>query len=202
MKPIWKVLLALAAAGAIVELGLMTAVFLCEKTPRPVSKRDAIILLGARIMPDGELSTTVLHRVETALDAYQKGCGKLIIACGARGRDEPETEAGAMARWLIARGVPASAIAVDDQSTDTVQNLANARAEMDARGYKTAIIVTSDYHLTRALWLASDQGLDAIGAAAPGNDTWGRRIEARFRESLSWVNYALGGILKDWAFWR
>jgi uncharacterized SAM-binding protein YcdF (DUF218 family) len=107
-----------------------------------------------------------------------------------------------MTRWLIAHGVPASAIAVDDQSTDTIENLKNARAEMSARGFQTAIIVTSDYHLTRALWLARDQGLDAIGAAAPGNDTWGQRIEARFKESLSWVNYALGGVLKDLAFWR
>jgi uncharacterized SAM-binding protein YcdF (DUF218 family) len=91
---------------------------------------------------------------------------------------------------------------VEDKSTDTIENLDNAKAEMKARGLETAIVVTSDYHLTRALWLARDRGLDAIGAAAPGNITWGQRIESRFRESLSWVNYALGGVLKDLVFWR
>ena len=202
MNQFWKGVLVVAAVGAVLELGLMGAVFVSEKTPRPLNKRDAIIVLGARIMPDGELSTTVLHRVQTALKAYQDGYGKLLIVCGAKGRDEPETEAGAMARWLTANGVPQSAIVVEDKSTDTIENLQNAKAEMKARGLETAIVVTSDYHLTRALWLARDQGLDAIGASAPGNITWGQRIEARFRESLSWINYALGGILKDMVFWR
>ena len=180
----------------------MCAVFVSEKTPRTLSKRDAIIVLGARVMPDGELSTTLLHRVQTARKAYEGGYGKLVIVCGARGRDEPETEAGAMAKWLIANGVPESDIVVEEKSADTVENLKNAKAEMEARGLSTAIVVTSDYHLTRALWLAGDQGLDAIGAAAPGNITWGQRIASRFREGLSWVNYALGGALKDYVFWR
>jgi uncharacterized SAM-binding protein YcdF (DUF218 family) len=197
-----KVALILFAVGLILILGLMSIVFYAEKTPRELTKRDAIIVLGARIMPDGELSTTVLHRVQTALKAYQDGYGKLLIVCGAKGRDEPETEAGAMARWLREHGVPESDIVVEDTSTDTIENLQNAKAAMDARRLATAIVVTSDYHLTRALWLAKDQGLDAIGAAAPGNITWGQRIESRFRESLSWVNYFLGGFLKDLAFWR
>ena len=197
-----KVALILIAVGLILILGLMSIVFYAEKTPRELTKRDAIIVLGARVMPDGELSTTVLHRVQTALKAYQGGYSKLIIACGSKGRDEPETEAGAMAKWLMANGVPESDIVIEDTSTDTIENLLNAKSEMDARGLTTAIIVTSDYHLTRALWLAKDQGLNAIGAAAPGNITWGQRIESRFRESLSWVNYFLGGFLKDLAFWR
>jgi uncharacterized SAM-binding protein YcdF (DUF218 family) len=173
-----------------------------RKDARTLTPRDAIIVLGARVMPDGELSTTLLHRVQTALKAYQDGYGKLVIVCGAKGGDEPETEAGAMAKWLLVNGLPQSALVVEDQSTDTIENLQNAKAEMQARGFTTSIIVTSDYHLTRALWLAKDQGLDAIGAAAPGNITWGQRIESRFRESLSWVNYALGGVLKDLVFWR
>jgi uncharacterized SAM-binding protein YcdF (DUF218 family) len=198
----WKGVLVVAAVGAALELGLMCAVFVSEKTPRTLSRRDAIIVLGARVMPDGELSTTLLHRVQTALKAYQDGYGKLIIVCGAKGRDEPETEAGAMAKWLLANGVPASVLVVEDKSTDTIENLDNAKAEMKARGLETAIVVTSDYHLTRALWLARDRGLDAIGAAAPGNITWGQRIEARAREGMSWINYALGGVLKDLVFWR
>lgn len=202
MNHFWRTVLALAAIGAALELGLMCVVFYSERTERRLEKRDAIILLGARIMPDGELSTTVLHRVETALKAYREGYAPLIIACGARGGDEPKAEARAMTDWLIQNGVPPSAILVEDRSTDTVENLGNARSLMQARGLKTAIVVTSDYHLTRALWLARDQGLDAIGAAAPGNITWGQRIAARFRESLSWVNYFLGGFLKNFVFWR
>ena len=202
MNRLVKGALVLAAVGAVVELGLMGVVFLAEKTPRPLEKRDAIIVLGARIMPDGELSTTVLHRVQTALKVFSDGYAPLIIACGAQGADEPETEAGAMARWLIESGVPESDVVVEDKSTDTVENLRNARAEMAARGLQTAIVVTSDYHLTRALWLAKDQGLDAIGASAPGNITFGQRIAARFNESLSWINYFSGGFLKSFVFWR
>jgi vancomycin permeability regulator SanA len=108
-----KGVLILAAVGALLEIGLMSVVFYAEKAPRDLEKRDAIIVLGARIMPDGELSTTVLHRVQTALKAYRDGYAPLIIACGAQGRDEPETEAGAMARWLTGNGVPAADIVVE-----------------------------------------------------------------------------------------
>ncbi len=136
MNQFWKGVVIVAAVGAALELGLMCAVFVSEKTGRELTKRDAIIVLGARIMPDGELSTTVLHRVQTALKVYRNGYAKLIIVCGAQGRDEPETEAGAMAKWLIANGAPQSAVVVDDKSTDTIENLNNAKAEMQAGGLR------------------------------------------------------------------
>jgi SanA protein len=198
----WRTVALIAAIGAAIEVALVGLVFYTEGVERPLEKRDAVIVLGARVMPDGEMSTTLLHRVQTALEVYRGGHAKLIIACGAQGRDEPESEAGAMARWLVERGVPAADVVVEDRSTDTIENLKNARALMEARGLKTAIIVTSDYHVTRALWLARDQGLDAIGASAPGNITWGQRMSSRFRESLSWINYFLGGYLKPLVFWR
>lgn len=202
MNHFWKAAVALAALGVAVEIGLMSLVFYTERVERPLEKRDAVILLGARIMPDGALSTTVLHRVQTAKAVYDGGYAPLIIACGGQGRDEPETEAGAMARWLWENGVPRGAVLIEDESTDTIGNLKNARALMEARGLKSAIVITSDYHVTRALWLAEDQGLDAIGAAAPGNLKWHNRMTARFRESLSWINYFMGGYLKNLVFWR
>ena len=133
------------------------------------------------------------------------------------------------ARWrngCSQNGVPRSAIVVEDKSTDTVENLNNAKAEMAARGLSTAIVVTSDYHLTRALWLARDQGLDArwrgrsgqrhLGPAhrvalprgpeldqlRAGRNSEGPGVLAlgRLREGLSRINRAPGGIPKDPVF--
>ena len=134
----------------------MTAVFVSGERERPVARADALIVLGARVMPDGELSTTLLRRVETAYDAYASGLAGALIVCGAQGLDEPVTEASAMYAYLKGRGVPEAAVFEEDQSFNTEENLSNARKIMEDHGMKTAIIVTSDYHLERALWLAQD----------------------------------------------
>lgn len=190
-----RVLAMLLILGALCYGGLVTAVFVCENIDRGTERADAIIVLGARVMPDGELSTTLLHRVESALSAYQQGRAEAIIVCGAQGADEPETEAAAMARWLNGQGVPQQAIFEEDQSTDTLQNLRNAHAIMRENGWDTALVATSDYHLTRALWLCRDEGIRAAGLAAPGPDLWYNRAKARGREALSWAHYALRRVM-------
>ena len=188
----WRMIIAgLVVLGLLCYAGLMTAVFISGRTPRPANKSDAIVVLGARVMPDGELSTTLLRRVETAYEAYDAGFGDYLIVCGAQGEDEPVTEAFAMREALIRMGVPEDRVILEDQSYNTEENLGNARKIMDERGMKTALVITSDYHLQRSLWLAKDAGLVAEGMAAPGPDLWQNRIKGRAREALAWVDYWL-----------
>ena len=60
---------------------------------------------------------------------------------------------------------------------------------MAAQGWTRAIIVTSDYHLQRALWMARDLGMQAWGAGAKSNPRPLKRIKARSRECISWILY-------------
>lgn len=189
-KRAWaKVLSWVLAAGLIAGGALVAVVHVASRASYPVRRADAIVVLGARVMPDGELSTTLEHRIETAYAAYEQKLADQFIVCGARGSDEPVTEAFAMAQYLRARGVPESRIHLEDQSIDTEQNLLGARSIMEARGLTSALLVTSDYHMTRALWLSADVGVDVAAYPAPGPDLWHNRAVARLKEALSWTKY-------------
>ncbi len=202
MKPIkgkrriWLNTLAIVVVVcALFEGALMFAVYACGARTWPAGHADVAIVLGARVMPDGRLSTTLAHRAETALALYQSGAVQNLIVCGAKGNDEPVAEADAMAAALIAAGVDPVRIFRDDASADTVENIRNAQAIMAEHGFQTAMLVTSEYHLTRALWIASDEGLTALGAPAQGPDTLPMQLKANIRETFSWLNYWTGGLL-------
>ena len=189
---ILKMLLICALAGIVGWVGLACAVFIKEEiTPEP-GRADCIIVLGAKVNPNGEPSTSLLRRLEKALECYEKGLAPYIIVCGAQGGDEPCTEASAMKAWLSERGVPEENIYAEEDSTSTEENLANAKAVMEEKGFSTCIVVTNAYHLTRAMWIARDAGLDAQGAAALNNITLKTRVRLRMREAISWVLYFLG----------
>ena len=182
---------AAAGAAAACALALFVAVCLCARLPRRAQPADCLVVLGARVWPDGRMSETLRLRCAAALEAWRAGQAKAIVVCGGRGRDEPVAEAEAMRAFLLDNGVPPAAIAVDADSASTRENLANARRIMAARGWSRAAIVTSDYHLQRALWLARDLGMCASGVAAPSPRRRASRLTNRAREAVSWALYAV-----------
>ena len=177
----------IAAAGAV----LLTAVCVCAGRKRTIEDADCIIVLGARVWPDGRMSTTLLRRCERALEVWQEGSAPKLIVCGGRGGDEPDAEGAVMRSWLVGAGVPEEDVIAETESVNTAENLKNARAIMAAQGWRSAIVVSSDYHVQRALWIARDQGVQAVGAAAPSPDRLVAWMGARLRECVSWVLYAL-----------
>lgn len=190
-KRVWIILTAIIAVGALTGLSVLTAVCVCagiEYVPEP---SDCIIVLGARVWPDGRMSDSLLYRCESALAAWQAGIAPSIIVCGGQGDDEPMAEAQAMADWLVANGVPADCVLLETESTDTRENLKNARVIMTENGFETAAVCTSDYHLKRALWIARDAGIEASGISAPSPRRPTTLVLGRLRETVSWVLYFL-----------
>lgn len=178
------------AACAACAFGLtLLAVCLCAHRKRRAQTADCVIVLGARVRPDGSLSRTLRHRCEAAEEVWRRGDAARVIVCGGQGRDEPCSEASAMAAHLLGAGVPESAIFREDQSTNTQENLRFAREIMLRQGFSRAALVTSDYHLTRALWIARDQGVRACGVAAKGSDQPMHILKSRIQETMSWWLY-------------
>lgn len=180
------ILLSLAALG---EGVLMALVYRTTLQAYPPARADVIIVLGARVYPDGNLSLTLSRRTEKGFEAWQNGLAPALIVCGGQGSDEPISEAQAMADYLVELGVPQGQIFLEDTSTSTRENLVHARRIMKAQGMETALVVTSDYHITRALWLCADVGIAAQGYPSPGPDTRAAQIKALAQESLSWCKY-------------
>lgn len=185
-------LIVLGVACFGIALGVLT---LAEKNPPPVKgDSQAMIILGAQVYPDGRPSPQLELRLEAALNLWLQH-PRPVITCGAQGKNEPEPEGDIMKAWLVARGIPAQQITAETTSRNTRQNLQNARRLLP-EGTERVTIVTSDYHLPRALLLARDEGLSADGAGSPCKpEYW---IKNHFREVLAWGKYAAEkiGVLK------
>ncbi|MBR6165524.1 MAG: YdcF family protein [Clostridia bacterium] len=155
---------------------------------------DAVIVLGAQVKPDGELSVQLTWRLDAALQAWQRK-NVPVVVCGAQGETEPETEASAMKKYLVAQGIPEERILTDPDSFNTRENLVNAKAllEKAPEEIRKVLVVTSDYHMPRSLALARDLGLEAAGLGSPClPEFW---LKNHGREALAWCKYFMNKYL-------
>ena len=181
-------LLVLVLLGLAACLGLMGFVYYKEKTLPEQKPSDVIIVLGAQVKPDGTPSVALERRMTAALETYLEK-PQTIICCGARGDNEPEAEGALMQRWFVEHGVLETDAVAETASFNTRQNLQNARVIMAERGVTQALVVTSDYHVPRALALCRDVGIEATGKGSPSKPEY--FIKNHIREGLSWIKYLL-----------
>ena len=183
---LWLVTLSLLAyAGMIAYVWIGEGSVMAE-VPN-AEEYDAIIVLGAQVKADGSLSVQLTWRLDAAKKAYDNKKVPVVV-CGAQGKDEPTTEAEAMKNYLIEQGVAAEDILTDPESFNTSQNLKNAHKLLQDRPeVKKVLIVTSDYHVPRALALARDEGFTAIGLGSPCKPEYWLKNHAR--EALAWLKY-------------
>ena len=183
-----KLALICVMLGVIFYLGVVAMVCYREKNVPPVGEYDAIIVLGAQVKPDGVPSLQLQWRLDVAAKAWKERSG-LIVVCGAQGSNEPAPEAHVMRDELIRQGVDADMILMDDKSFNTRQNIANAAAQLEGRDVDHVLVVTSDYHLPRAMAIAEGEGLSVSGLGSPtklGLRFWAKN---HGREALAWIKY-------------
>ena len=178
----------LIAAGIALLCYAATLVRLCVLEKRQGGARgdeDAIIVLGAQVRADGTPSVQLQWRLDTAYELWQKHPVP-IVTCGAQGSDEPAPEGDVMRQILTDLGVPEEMILVDRTSFNTWANLSHAKALL-GEDVRSVVIVTSEYHLPRAMDMAAQMGFDAGGIGSPTlPEYW---IKNHFRETLSWWKY-------------
>lgn len=154
---------------------------------------DVLIVLGARVKPDRTPSEALLRRMTLALTQYGKRPAP-VICCGAKGKDEPCCEGDFMCEWLAGRGIPGDALLPENASYDTLQNIANAKEIMQRHGLCQALVITSDYHLRRALAICRRMGVAAQGVGSPSSPAYWLRNN--LREILAWGKYYLSYFIK------
>ena len=180
--------LALALMAALFCAGLIGFVYYKETHLPQRQESDVIIVLGAQVKEDGTPSEALRRRMIAALEVYQEK-RQTIIVCGAQGSNEPRAEGDVMRDWLIAQGVHEEDIVAETASFNTRQNLEYAKAIMEHRGLSRALIVTSDYHVARALRLCAQTGIEATGKGSPSKPEY--FIKNHLREGLSWIKFWL-----------
>lgn len=145
-----RVFLALVAVGfaffAVLEIWVISYSRTDDETPV-----CAVIVLGAGVNGT-EPSLSLATRLEAALDYVRDKPDIPIVVSGAQGRGEDISEARCMADWLIARGVAAERIILEEQATNTKENIWYSEEILAEKGIDTTAniaIVSSDYHLCR-----------------------------------------------------
>lgn len=119
-----------------------------------IPAKDIALVLGAAAYPS-RLSDVLKDRVDTAIELYKaKKVGTLLMSGS-------ETEVKAMEKYALENGVSEEAIKKDPNGLNTMASVQNA-----AKLNKSLTIVTQEFHLPRALFIANTLGLDAVGMVA------------------------------------
>ena len=128
----------------------MSILRMVETRFQPAIERDttAILVLGAAVWRDGP-SPTLRRRAATAARVWHEDRAGLVVASGGTGRFPP-SEARAIADLLIAAGVPAARIVLEERSRTTLENLAFSRPLLAEREIGRVILVTDLTHAFRA----------------------------------------------------
>jgi vancomycin permeability regulator SanA len=128
-----------------------------------VPARSIAIVPGAAVYRGRPLAS-LTGRLQTALALYREGQVRTIFISGNDSAVSPEVTV--MRRWLLANGVPASDILSDDQGSRTRNTMLDAAAEF---GIGDAIVCTQALYVDRAVFLARQAGIDAVGIGVPSS---------------------------------
>ena len=126
---------------------------------------DYVIIHGAGLLDGQRVSKLLRDRLDKAIEVYRKDpTPPKLIPSGGQGSDETISEAEAMKSYLLEQGIPENDIILEDASKTTYENLLNSKKIMDIiEGRKYTALVTSNYHVYRALRYCRKIGLVCTG---------------------------------------
>lgn len=136
-----------------------------EAAPKSDEPRVAIVF-GASVWRDKQPSPVLFDRVATAVDLYRAGKVNKLLLSGDN-REASYNEPAAMRQVVLQMNVPERDIVLDYAGRRTYDTCYRAK---EIFGVKRAVLVTQEFHLPRALYLADSFGIDAIGVAADRTD--------------------------------
>jgi len=120
---------------------------------------DAIVVLGAA-QYNGRPSGALAARLDHAIELYKDGYAPYLITTGGKLQGDNYTEAQTGFNYATKRGVPASAILMEDTGGTTLESLQNVKAIFEEHGFHTALFVSDRSHMLRVLRVADDLGID------------------------------------------
>lgn len=177
------VLLFFITAGLIVHDGLSDN----------IQKADVAIILGTKVNLNGLPSSRLKARLNKGITLYQQEWFHHIIVSGAKGK-EGWNEAVIMKKYLVAHGIPNSAIITDKQGVDTQATALNSSRVMSQHGFKSALVISQYFHITRARLALNRCGITTVYQAHANYFDW-RDLYAIPREVAGYYDYYF---LRQW----
>ncbi|QQZ11229.1 YdcF family protein [Heyndrickxia vini] len=160
-----KIIIAAISVLLLIAVAWASYTFIqIKKTAKEEPPNDIpyIIILGAKV--NGEkMSKALSERAKVGLEYLRENKKSKVIVTGGQGPDEKITEAEALRRYMMDNGISKDRILMEDTSVSTYENIKFAKK---LYSIDEAVIVSSDFHLYRAIQLATAQGIKAYPLAA------------------------------------
>ena len=151
--------------------------FLYSDISKVPAKNVALVLGTTKFLKGGKRNYFYKYRIDATVALFNAKKIRAIVVSGDNGSknyDEPTT----MHDDLVARGIPSKYITIDYAGFRTLDSIVRAEAIFDLKDY---IIVSQQFHLERAIYLAHAKGQKVIGFIAKDfkNTIWAKRMEHR-----------------------
>jgi uncharacterized SAM-binding protein YcdF (DUF218 family) len=188
--PLWVV--ALAAAGVAVFLGISSIQIVHEAGLQQVQPADAIVVFGAAEYA-GRPSPVFRARLDHAYDLFQRGAAPVVITTGGSAADPTFSEGGVGHDYLMRRGIPEAKLIAETQGTDTASSAERVAVIMRTNHMHTCVAVSDEYHVFRIRKLLESEGVQVYVAPRPDSrprSLWQRGL-AVLREAASYVAWRL-----------
>ncbi|HEY2356584.1 MAG TPA: YdcF family protein [Phenylobacterium sp.] len=131
-------------------------------------ERPAIVIFGAAVLADGRASPSLRRRIGYGAQAAAAWPGAPIVCSGGVGAAGP-SEASIIAEGLVARGIAAERLVLDEASLDTLQSVVAAARFVRERALDGCVVCSDRYHIPRIRMLLAALGVRSIGGpTAPG----------------------------------
>ena len=122
-----------------------------------LSDVDCILVLGCLVRSDGSPSDMLADRLYCGIALYRNGVSPKLLMSGDHGQKE-YNEVATMKKYATDAGVPSRDVFMDHAGFSTYESMYRAK---EIFGAKKIVIVTQEYHMSRAVYIANSLGLDA-----------------------------------------
>lgn len=185
----------LLAAGTCLVAGWTVWRIWDEAAKDDSRSAGAIVVLGAA-QYDGRPSPVFAARLDHAIDLFLAGRAPVLVVTGGKQPGDRTTEAATARTYALERGVPASAILLEDEGRTTVESLRSVARILEAAGISDALFVSDPTHMLRVLLVARDEGVVAYGSptrTSPVDAEPFRRLDATIHEVGALAQYLVLG---------
>ncbi|MBQ8802866.1 MAG: YdcF family protein [Tyzzerella sp.] len=172
IRKIIKRILIICICLGVVSLGILLGINahvkhtvkdrIVESDSVPEGEADCILVLGCQVKESGEPSHMLRDRLQRGVELYELGAADKLLMSGDHGRTD-YNEVETMKQYAIDESIDSANVFMDHAGFSTYESIYRAK---EVFGVKKMVIITQEYHLYRALYIADKLGIEAYGVAS------------------------------------
>lgn len=172
---------AVAGINAAVKWTAGDQILTAEEAAK-LSDVDCILVLGCKVHSDGDPSDMLEDRLQRGVELFDLGAAPKLLMSGDHGQTDYD-EVDAMKQFAVNHGISSEDVFMDHAGFSTYESIYRAKEIFQA---DKIIIVTQEYHLYRAIYIANQLGIEAYGVSSDYRSYYGQSMRD-FREVLARV---------------